>query len=565
MPNLNSASVLHMEDVEMTEIGEIIKSKSKDVDPILNELSLMKQLISERANPLDLLRELISNAGSKEVGATEIKVKYTIDDEGHIFEVIDNGCGMDFTGNKEYPGRLDKFLGLGLSTIVGIKADEFSWKGLGSKLAYQSRRIEIETWSGSGEAIRVDINEPWSTIGKGLIPKPRLFTYKADPGKQTGSSIKVFGHPPHRKEQPFTIEEIKKFLLHRTFAGFTRPRENPPKIVLSVLGKSEVLSFGFPELHFCQEKKGTVFVNEQQSMTLSGTNQSILVKMHGFYTWDDQNYGLDSNQLNTGLILSVRGIPYFPLDMEKYGSRNLRTARPGVNKCCLIVDCDEMQTEMNISRSGLVDSGKADLFRSAVAKIFEKIEGAAEYLKFRRIQEERKTVAGAEDLETKKLNLESENQRWVVYQQNESAMPMVLCREPENENDVLCLLWKLEALNALPFKRFETLGHAGTGPDLIVHFQEDEQSNPERYASVEVENKFYNYILHGHKPSQYPRIICWEVGKTSKIQIIKTDKKYKSMAVREALQIHIFSLRLLDGVKVLLKKEIAKLREATKV
>ena len=69
-------------------------------------------------------------------------------------------------------------------------------------------------------------------------------------------------------------------------------------------------------------------------MTLSGTNQSILVKMYGFYTWDDQDYGLDSNQLNTGLILSVRGIPYIQLDMEKYGSRNLKTARPGVNKCC---------------------------------------------------------------------------------------------------------------------------------------------------------------------------------------------------------------------------------------
>jgi hypothetical protein len=551
------------EDLEMTEIGEIIKSKSKDVDPILNELSLMKQLIKERAHPLDLLRELISNAGAKEVGATEIKVKYTVDEEGHIFEVIDNGCGMDFTDNKALPGRLDKFLGLGLSTIVGIKADEFSWKGLGSKLAYQSRKIEIETWSGSGEAIRVEIHEPWSTIERGLIPKPRLFTYKAEPGRPTGTSIKVFGHPPHRKEQPFTLEEIKKFLLHRTFAGFTRPRENPPKIVLSVLGKSEVLSFGFPELRFSQVKKGTVFVNEEQHMTLSGTNQSILVRMYGFYTWDDQDYGLDSNQLNTGLILSVRGIPYIQLDMEKYGSRNLKTARPGVNKCCLIVNCDEMQEEMNIARSGLVDSGKVDLFRVAVAKVFEKIEGSEEYLRFRRIQEERKTVAGAEDLQTKKQNLESENQRWVVYQQNDSAKPRVLCREPENENDVLCLLWKLEALNALPFKRFETLGHAGTGPDLIVHFQEDEQSNPERYVSVEVENKFYNYTLHGHKPSQYPRIICWELGKTPKISISKTDKKYKSMAVREELQLHIFSLRLLDGVKVLTKKEIIKLSSAS--
>lgn len=549
----------------MAEIADIIKSKSKEVDPILNELALMKQLIKERAHALELLRELISNAGAKEVEATELKVKYTVDDEGHIFEVSDNGCGMNFTDNKLLPGRLDKFLGLGLSGIVGIKADEFSWKGLGSKLAYQSRRIEIETFTGTGDAIRVDINEPWSTIERGLIPKPRLFSYKPDPGRSKGTSIKVCGHPPHRKEQPFTVEEIKKYLMHRTFVGFTKYREHPPQVTLSVLGKIEVLPFGFPELLFSGPRKGTVFVNEQQRMTQAGTNQSILVEMRGFYTWDDEHYGLDSDQQNTGLILSVKGIPYFRLDMREYGSRNLRTARPGVNKCCLIVNCDEMQDEMNIARSALVDSGKVELFRSGVARIFERIETSDEYLKFRRIQEERKIVAGAEDLEAKKQNLESENQRWVAYQTTESEKPRVLCREPENENDALCVLWKLEAIGALPFKRFETLGHAGTGPDLIVHFQEDEQSNPERYVSVEIENKFYNYALHKHKPAQYPRVICWELGKAPKITINRTDKKYKFTAVREDLQIHIFALRALDGVRVLTKRELNKRPDAPKI
>lgn len=256
-------------------------------------------------------------------------------------------------------------------------------------------------------------------------------------------------------------------------------------------------------------------------MQKAHSGKTVRANMKGFYTWDEKDYGLDKNQLNTGLILSVQGIPYCELDMEKYGSRNLRTARPGANKCCFVVECDQMQNEMNISRSGLVDSESADLFRSAVSKIFEKIEASEEYLKFRRIQEERKTIAGAEDLETKKQNLESENQKWVVYQPSETDKPLVLCREPENENDVLCLLWKLEALGALPFRKFQTLGHAGSGPDLIVHFQEDEQSNPDRYTSIEIESKFYNYTLHGHKPAQYPRIICWEVGKTPKIPSIK--------------------------------------------
>ena len=116
----------------MQQLGDFMPSQGKDVDLIIQEVALMKQLIKERFHPLDLLRELISNSGAKEVGAMEIKIKYTVDEEGHIFEVIDDGCGMDYTGNKERPGRLDKFFGLGLSTIVGISSDEFSWKGQGS-------------------------------------------------------------------------------------------------------------------------------------------------------------------------------------------------------------------------------------------------------------------------------------------------------------------------------------------------------------------------------------------------------------------------------------------------
>jgi hypothetical protein len=543
----------------MPQLGDIIKSQGKETDIIINELSLMKQLIKERAHPLDLLRELISNSGAKEVGATEIKIKYTVDDNGHIFEVSDNGCGMDFTDNKTIPGRLDKFFGLGLSTIIGIKADEFSWKGLGSKLAYQSRKIEIDTYTGSGDAIKVEINEPWSSIERKLIPKPKVFTFKPEEDRKPGTSIKVYGHPPHRKEQPFSIEEIKKYLLHRTFVGFTRTRENPPKISLSVLGNTEYISFGFPELKFVIEKRGVVFVNEKQTVTKGGTNKSVTAHLKGFYTWDEKDYSLDKNQLNTGLIVAVKGIPYFALDMEEYGSRSLRTARPGVNKCCFIAECDQIQEEMNISRSGLVDSEDVDLFKSAVSKIFDKIESSETFLDFRRIQEERKTITGAEELETKKQNLESENQKWVIFQENDSSKPIILAREPENENDVLCILWKLESLNALPFKKFQTLGHAGTGPDLIVHFQEDEQSNPDRYTSIEIENKFYNYTLHGHKPSQYPRVICWEIGKTPKVLINKTDKKYKATTIKEDLQIHIFSLRLMDKVKVVTKKELPKL------
>ena len=182
----------------MATISETIKAKSKDIRPAVNEISVFLQLIQERKHPLDLVGELLSNAGAQQVGATKIEISYTRDKEGHVFEVLDNGCGMDYTGDPSNPGRLDKFLGLGLSSIVGISSDEFSWKGLGSKLAYQSRRVDIDTCTGPPNPMyQVRINEPWDTLKRGDIPKPRLSEY---PTQTKGTSIRGRWPPATSKE-----------------------------------------------------------------------------------------------------------------------------------------------------------------------------------------------------------------------------------------------------------------------------------------------------------------------------------------------------------------------------
>ena len=78
---------------------------------------------------------------------------------------------MDFTNSLEMQGRLDRFLGLGLFAVSGLEADESAWKGLGSKLAYHSRRLEIETYNGNKD-YRAIVNEPWETIEANRKPKP---------------------------------------------------------------------------------------------------------------------------------------------------------------------------------------------------------------------------------------------------------------------------------------------------------------------------------------------------------------------------------------------------------
>jgi hypothetical protein len=531
-------------------LGDFFESVGKDVDPLISEISVMKQLIKERAQPLDLLRELLSNAGAKEVGATEIRINYYVNQDGHVFEVRDDGCGMDYTDNKGFPGRLDRFLGLGLSAIVGQKSDEFSWKGLGSKLAYQSKRVEIETFrAGDQEVIKAEINDPWGTISANRIPKPRIYKFPSEHNQRPGTKVLMVGHPPHRREEPFTIEEIETFLQHRTFVGFTRERETRPRVYLTVMGEERELSFRFPELLVAQASDATKIVNEAGEGKKPGTNVCLRVCMKGFYTWDAEKYNLSTNALNTGLLLSVKGIPYFPLDMEKYGSQSLRTASPGVKKCCLIVECDQIQEEMNISRSALVDSEMTDLLKKTVAAIFHRIESCQEYLEFRQVAARRKTIASASKLDSKKHRLESTDQKWVVYN-NKSGQATRLGREPENENDALAILWKLEAMDALPFAQFTTLAHAGDGPDLIVHFQEDEESQPDRYTVIQAERFFYNYQAHGHAPSQYPRVVCWDIGRKG-IKINDTNRVWKKVALANGVQVNIFCIRHMPGIKVI--------------
>jgi len=102
------------------------KAKAKEIDVFTHEAVLIKQLVQERAHPLDLLRELISNAAAREVMASEIKIVcYEHPDYGWVFQVQDDGVGMNYTGDVIVPGRLDKFLNFGLSAMAGMQADEF--------------------------------------------------------------------------------------------------------------------------------------------------------------------------------------------------------------------------------------------------------------------------------------------------------------------------------------------------------------------------------------------------------------------------------------------------------
>jgi hypothetical protein len=263
-------------------------------------------------------------------------------------------------------------------------------------------------------------------------------------------------------------------------------------------------------------------------------------------------------RLNTGLILSSRGIPYFGLGLDEYGGRGIAHANPGEDKVCLVVECDGIHSEMNISRSDLVDSGETLEFRKHVSQLLEKLETSPEYLRFRQIPKARKIIKSGQSLAQEKAAIEADDQNWVIYQR-EGQRPVVLMREPRNETEVSAMLWKLEALGGLPFERFQTLAYPGakSGPDLFVNFQEDKASEATRSAAFEIENNFYNYKAHGHHAAQYPKVICWDAPTSGrKARLSKTQKKFKFTINTDEYQVHVYVLKLMDGITVVSRKEL---------
>jgi hypothetical protein len=74
---------------------------------------------------------------------------------------------------------------------------------------------------------------------------------------------------------------------------------------------------------------------------------------------------------------------------------------------------------------------------------------------------------------------------------------------------------------------------------------------------IEVENNFYNYKTHGHKPPQYPKVICWDIPPSGrKAKINKTSKPFKFTVNMDEYQVHIFVLKNMEGIRVMSRVEL---------
>lgn len=214
--------------------------------PSVDETQEFIEIANDFSNPLDLVREAISN--SYDAGSSEIKIKFEVENtygESSLkITLEDNGHGMNEEG-------LQSFFDLG-NSLRREDDGAIGEKGHGTKVYFNSRQIEIITWR-DGIEFKATMNEPFRNLYDRIIPKVHVKKNDAETDS-SGTIIIIKGYNNNRRDK-FTHDIIKDYILwftkHGSIEAAFTPEAYNTVLLLQGLGKDEYenINWGhtFPE------------------------------------------------------------------------------------------------------------------------------------------------------------------------------------------------------------------------------------------------------------------------------------------------------------------------------
>lgn len=182
------------------EVLQIFKPQVKDI-------SLFKEIAQNIVNPLEILREAISNSHDAE--AKNITIIISRNNSGKfVLEIQDDGKGMDLT-------EIHKFFNLGDSSKNNFGIGE---KGLGTKIYLKSEKISLKTQTKDNQFYEAVMEKPWENLCRNNLPE-----YKVEQGEvqlgNVGTSITIEGYLIDNPERYFNFDIVKDYILWFTAAG----------------------------------------------------------------------------------------------------------------------------------------------------------------------------------------------------------------------------------------------------------------------------------------------------------------------------------------------------------
>lgn len=192
-------------------------SNEDTLTPKVDETQEFIEIAFDFANPLDLIREAISNAF--DAGADHIRLVFDVikdcgDDVFRIF-IQDNGSGMDREG-------LQSFFDLGNSTRRQLKQDNadsnfIGEKGHGTKIYFNCDKLIVETLK-NGTLYRATMEKPKRLLYSRKIPTVKIEQQLSDDKAEHFTKITILGYNSNKREL-FTHERLRDYIIWFTKMG----------------------------------------------------------------------------------------------------------------------------------------------------------------------------------------------------------------------------------------------------------------------------------------------------------------------------------------------------------
>lgn len=194
----------------------------EEQEPDVDLPSELRETASDYEQPLELLREALSNSFDADAQSVSIEMALGSNEFRADLTITDDGCGMD---RQDLASFFDLANSRKRDTETAI-----GYKGHGTKLYYRSDRIAVTTTDAeTGETRRAVMEDPWDKLQEGDLPTYSIYRVQAP--EHEGTTIKLTDTRFTGLSVPrLTYARLEHYLRWQTIAGSVANRfgeENP--------------------------------------------------------------------------------------------------------------------------------------------------------------------------------------------------------------------------------------------------------------------------------------------------------------------------------------------------
>lgn len=475
------------------------------------------EIANDFSNPLDIVREAISNA--YDARSNEIHIIFeTIKQYGEVLLKItikDNGCGMNMT-------QLQSFFDLGNSTKRG-DATSIGEKGHGTKVYFNSKRIEVRTFDGSNGFLAV-MNEPFKNLFDQKIPTVEV---TVDNNISKGTEITIYGYNNNRRDK-FTHEILRDYIVWFTKHGSIKNQfpEREPPVRLFLKG----LNFDYPEEipqghYFPEDSKEIKELFEQYMVKAPDYYSRKIIRSGSLKNFPEIQYqaifGLEGKYVKYDYNRMLRRPGYTAPEgaytiQERYGLWICKDHMPiqrknewitfkgsEYTKFHAFVNCQDLRLTAN---RGSIDNTPSEILqdlKDEIRKIYDDIVKSDEWTSMEWLESE----ADAHQTTEK----EKKNFAWRIKKVNRSNVAVyngITLVEPERESGVFSMFLILSQVNPELFPFFVVDYDTHDGIDVIAKGDKKTPISSAKLFYVEFKRTLGGYFNHSFE--NLHSVICWD-------------------------------------------------------